>query len=272
MRSEPSLTFGGALEVLGRHEHPVLERLDKILGGAILASGAVAGIASVAGHSLEPVGLWAAIWGWTEQKDAAVDLVRNALDSMSGKLVSASGNERRQLIAVAHTTIVASAFWEVFPESVNREIDKQLTIKEPKQLKLLDAERAKLKELERIKIKETEKEKLLAGRKREKGESLFDFLYAAEVPMPSASRGFEENVPLIHSWITDLTKRVDIFINGLWPGVEFHPNWQRIIDDSVERYQSHYIDLAAKITEFAITASPLVQNHQDSTSRPSSRS
>ena len=38
MRREPSLTFERALRILGRHELPGIEKLDKVLGGFILAA------------------------------------------------------------------------------------------------------------------------------------------------------------------------------------------------------------------------------------------
>lgn len=43
MRREPSLTFEGALRILGQHEHKTIEKIDKLLGGVILGSGAVTG-------------------------------------------------------------------------------------------------------------------------------------------------------------------------------------------------------------------------------------
>ena len=43
MRREPSLTFEGALRILGKHEHKTIEKIDKMLGGVILGGGAVAG-------------------------------------------------------------------------------------------------------------------------------------------------------------------------------------------------------------------------------------
>src|SRR3712207_8555618 len=48
MRREPSLTFRGALRILGKTETPLIDKLDTLLGGAILASGvgAVAGARS----------------------------------------------------------------------------------------------------------------------------------------------------------------------------------------------------------------------------------
>lgn len=43
MRREPSLTFEGALRILGKHEHKTVERIDKMLGGVALGGGALAG-------------------------------------------------------------------------------------------------------------------------------------------------------------------------------------------------------------------------------------
>lgn len=40
---EPSLTFEGALRILGKHEHKAIDRIDKLLGGMILGGEAVAG-------------------------------------------------------------------------------------------------------------------------------------------------------------------------------------------------------------------------------------
>ena len=254
MPSEPSLTFAGALKILGHYDRPVLQQLDKILGGVILASGAAAGIAVVAGHTLMPAGLWAAVWGWTEQKDASIGLVRAALDSVSKKLGNVSGNERRQLIEVAHTTIVVSAFWEVFPDSVNRKFSDRLKSVVNEKLSRLTRAEVDKKNPERLKIEieEAQKEELIAGRKRENGETLFDFLYSAEVPVPSASLGFEETVPLVRAWLTDLAKGVNKFVGGLSVDDDLRPDWQKVIDEATERYQSHYLELAAKVPEFAI--------------------
>ena len=47
MRREPSLTLEGALRILGHHEPRLIGKLDKILGGVILAAGAGAGIAAL---------------------------------------------------------------------------------------------------------------------------------------------------------------------------------------------------------------------------------
>ncbi|MCP3804004.1 hypothetical protein NLX83_32515 [Allokutzneria sp. A3M-2-11 16] len=102
MRREPAITFRGALQILGHHDHPWLDRLNSLLGGAVLASGV-----------LPPVN---ALWGWVDQKNEAMSLTRRALDSVSGRVNGAAGLERHQLVIAAHTTIVMTSFFEVVGE------------------------------------------------------------------------------------------------------------------------------------------------------------
>lgn len=230
MRREPSLTLRGALEILGHHERPAIERLNKILGGVILGAGAAAGMAALGGFALVPVGLWAAIWGWTEQKDAAVELLRNVLDSASGKLNRTAGYERRQLIAAAHTTIVIAAYFEAFQEHVDKRF------------------------YDKLKITDSEKQVLLTGRLREASETLYDTLYAAEVPAPSPARGFEENVNEVGRWMIDFCSVVGNFINGLSAGSDVEIAWMLIAEKAVERYRVNFLELAAKVAEFAMWA------------------
>ncbi|GAA3204234.1 hypothetical protein GCM10020216_003500 [Nonomuraea helvata] len=108
MRREPSLTYRGALAILGRHDRPRIARLDKLLGGVILTAGAVA----LGGTALAPLAVFAAVWGWVDQKNEAISLLRAALDSATDRLMKTSGYERHQLICAAHTTIVMAAFFE----------------------------------------------------------------------------------------------------------------------------------------------------------------
>jgi hypothetical protein len=81
MRHEPSLTFRGALAILGHREHRVIERLDNLPGGVILAGGGGAGIAAVGPPAVAPLGTLGAVWGWLEQRDEALRLLRTAIDS-----------------------------------------------------------------------------------------------------------------------------------------------------------------------------------------------
>lgn len=99
MRREPAITFRGALQILGHYDRPWLDRLDRLLGGVILASGTVPAIS--------------AVWGWVDQKNEATGLLRHALDAVSGKLTRTGGLARHELVIAAHTTLVLAAFLEI---------------------------------------------------------------------------------------------------------------------------------------------------------------
>jgi hypothetical protein len=230
MRREPSLTFRGALEILGHREPKLVDGLNKILGIVILAGGTAAGMHAVGAAALPAAGLWAAIWGWTEQKNAALDLLRGAINSVSGKLAGTGWYERRQLIAAAHTTIVVAAVFEAFREGVGKEF------------------------YDKLKITDTEKATLLTGQLRTKGETLFDWLYTMEVPAPSASLGFEENIDNVNTWTADFLDVIIGFIEGLAKGSRVQLDSLSIRTHAVERYRGHFLELAAQVPEFAIWA------------------
>jgi hypothetical protein len=227
MRREPSLTLQGALEILGRRERPALDRLNLALGGVILSGGAILGVGWTA---LAPTALLAAIWGMTEQKNTAMELLRASVDWISDKRSDTSGRERREVIAAAHTTIVAAAFFET--------LDRHLGAEFRGKLKITDAERAVL----------------LTGHLRADGEKLLDLLYVAEIPAPSAARGFEENLEQVGLWMTGFSQRLSEFLNGLAATQDLTVDWATITNLAVERYRSHFLELAAKADEFGIWA------------------
>ncbi|GAA2417180.1 hypothetical protein GCM10010191_29640 [Actinomadura vinacea] len=93
-----------------------------MLGGIILGSGAAAGVAALSGASaLAPLAGVAALWGWVDQKNEATSLVRKLLDGASDRLRGTGGYERHRLLAAAHTTIVAAAYFEVLDEELKRQ-------------------------------------------------------------------------------------------------------------------------------------------------------
>jgi hypothetical protein len=132
---DPALTYRGALQILGRHDHPVIEKLDGLLGGFILGAGAASAAALVA-PALAPLASLAAIWGWIEQKDEALRLLTSMLDSASKKLMRTGGYERYQLVAAAHTTVVAAAFFESLKEHLGAKAYKNLAITDAEQKSL----------------------------------------------------------------------------------------------------------------------------------------
>jgi hypothetical protein len=72
MSKDPPLTYRGALRLPGRYDRPALDARDALLGGFRLAAPAVAPLA--------------ALFGWVDQKNEAVGLVRRLLDATAARL------------------------------------------------------------------------------------------------------------------------------------------------------------------------------------------
>lgn len=233
MRRDPALTYRGALNILGHYERPVVEKLDRLLGGVILSGGVLAGAVAVGGPALAPLAGLAAVWGWVDQKNEAMGLLRKIVDNMSDRLLGTSGYDRHQLIMAAHTTIVASSFFDALNEWLGGK-----------------AARA-------IYLREDEREMLVTGAWRDSRESFFDAIYNASVPSPSVVRGFEENVQLVRNWLTQLCGRTEHFFNGLeaWNPISRNRSMASVTDRAEQKYRSYYLQLASTVPEFLVWAS-----------------
>ena len=227
---EPSLTFEGALRILGQHEHKTIERIDKLLGGVLLGSGAVAGAIALGATPLAPLAAFGAMWGWIEQKGLAVDLLKSAVDAVSARMSGLRGYERRELIAAAHSTIVVASVFEALREETGDEFYRNL--------KITDATKAAV--MKRV------QSDLWAGRPGRP--------YGVEIPAPSASCGFEENVEGVTVWQVDCLAELLSFLSGLTPAESARINRTAVLTRAIERYKSRYLELAAKVPEFAIWA------------------
>jgi hypothetical protein len=230
MRREPSLTFEGALRILGQHEHKTIERIDKLLGGVILGGGVVAGAVAFGVTPLAPLAAFGVMWGWVDQKGLAVDLLKSAIDTVSGRLTGLRGFERRDLIAAAHSTIAAAAVFESLREHVGQEFYAQLNITDEEKISL---------------IRETEPDGNHEGIRH---------LYSAEIPAPSAAVGFEENAAQVEKWQARYVLSVYHFLQGLTLGENAPIDLDVILTSAEKRYRSRYLELAAKVPEFAIWA------------------
>ncbi|MEV4360624.1 AAA family ATPase [Nonomuraea sp. NPDC049625] len=226
MRRDPDLTYRGALAILGHHDRPRIDRLNKLLGGAILAAGAVA----LGGAALPPLAAFAAVWGWVDQKNEAVSLLRAALDSAADRLLRLSGYERHRLICAAHTTIVAAAVFEAWREHLRAPL----------------ATRPRLTDAEKL--------QLITPTARDAHEHLIDALYDIEVPAPSPARGFEENIPALRDWMIAPHLRF-LGLLTAQAGTSLPVNLETVLDAAIERYRSHYLSLCATVPEFLIWAS-----------------
>jgi hypothetical protein len=277
MRREPSLTLDGALRILGKHEHKTIEKIDKMLGSVILGGGVVAGLGALGVTPLAPLAAFGVVWGWAEQKGLAVELLKGAVNAVSGRVSGLRGLEKRELIAAAHSTIVVAALFESLRDYVDKELHSQLKLTDEKKISLINHIAQETKQ------------------------DVVSVLYAAEIPVPSAARGFEENASLVGSWQASFCDYLRYFISGFVAERERAEQeraekerarqgqaerkltkeeqaeraeeeraereriegeraekeriaWGALITSSIERYRSHYLELAAKVPEFAIWA------------------
>ena len=204
MRKDPPITVRGALQILGVHDRPWLDRVNRLLGGAVLASGAVPAVA--------------AVWGWVDQKNEAMGLVRGALDAVADRIRGTSGLMRQELVVAAHSTIVLTAYFDALRDRLGEAYDL-------------------------AKITDAEKRLIAAGGNPH--ERAVRQLYEAAVPTPSATRGFEENAAQVAAWSAMLTPRLVNLLEGVDPGL-------KVSEEAERRYRSHFLTVAATVPEFAI--------------------
>ena len=144
-----------------------------------------------------------------------------------------AGYERYQLIAAAHTTLVAAAFFEVLQEHLGAKAYKDLAITE-----------------------EERKSLSLRSSHNLVDRHLIEALYSAPVPAPSPARGFEETIPEIRLWMVEVAAATQNFLNGLacWTKIN-RPLGNTLTSRAIERYRSLYLKMAATVPEFLVWAS-----------------
>lgn len=229
MHRKPALTFAGALRILGKHESEAVRKLDKVLGGTILAAGAAAVLGG--GAAFGPAALLAAVWGWVDQKNEATGLLQGLVGKLSDRMAGIRGVARRDLIIAAHSTIVAAAFFEVLEEHLGARLMRELAITDAEQ-RLLTA----------------------VARKRTTRD-YYDSLYWSAIPAPSPSCGFQENLSHLAHWVDGTMAGARDFFNGLTAGAGVGTVFGAAFRHQVlDRYQSHYLALAEKAPEFVFWA------------------
>src|ERR1700761_1783270 len=228
MRREPSLTFGGAVQRRGQHENKTIARTDKLLGGVILAGGGAGAAVTLGAPPLAPLVALGAVWGWADQKGLAVELLASAVDAVAGKASRLRGQEKRELIAAAHSTIVVAAVFEAFREHVDDEFYARLKVPEGENLFVGDP--------------------LMP----DASNAISRALYTGEVPAPSGACGFSENIDLVSAYQVTLIKGLDGYADAFRTAEGPRIDLAGVILEARERYVSHYLRLAAKVPEFAI--------------------
>jgi hypothetical protein len=212
MRKDPALSYRGALQLLGKHDRPVLDALDRLLGGVILAS------------PLSPV---AALWGWVDQKGEALGLVRKVLDAGTDKLLRTGGYQRQQLLTAAHTVLAVTAFFDALADHLGRA------------------------EYRGLRLTGREKLTLAAGSPVTIDVRSIEALYTAPAPLPGATAlaGPAPHLSWFEG-LADRTVRfvVDLFGAGAGPTSPAG----RLARDASDRYWGSCLRLAGEVPEFAV--------------------
>ncbi|XVS66663.1 NACHT domain-containing protein [Actinosynnema sp. CA-299493] len=209
-------TYAGALRLLGEYDRPRFDALNIALGGAILAGGALGG---------------PGVLGLVDPKNEAMTSLRRILDGVSAKLTGLTGVNRQELVSAAHTVIAVNAVFDAFRDRLGRRFDR---------LDITDREKSRILGVEPTGTREVA---ALPG------------LAALRVPMPGATRGFEENLDHdLTRFFTAATGHVQDFLNGLAdpPMAALVDPTQPIVVDVREKYVHHYLGLAAQVPEFRI--------------------
>jgi len=96
------MTYPEALRILARGDSRI-EKLDKALGGLIMAAAPFTAGAALA---------------LLESKSEAIGLLRELTDTAPARIKAAKGKTHYELLAAAHTVLVLSAFFDAFREAI----------------------------------------------------------------------------------------------------------------------------------------------------------
>ncbi|MFI5910144.1 NACHT domain-containing protein [Dactylosporangium sp. NPDC051541] len=223
MRRAGTLTYPGALRLLGHKDRRWIEVLDKVFGVAILAAGPAAYGGAKAAEFL---------WGAIDHKNEAVGLLGKLVDWSVELLVPARGQDRFELLEAAHTTIVGAALFEAWQQQLGAVWD-ELAVTDSEQVRLLTSTAEDDLEL---------------------------LLWTAEIPMPAAAGGLSETIrggllPYLHQ----AAVACQHFFAGLATG-ERHA-WlsdpalaRSVADAALGNYRRNYVRLATDVAEFRVWA------------------
>ncbi|MEU8658844.1 NACHT domain-containing protein [Actinoplanes philippinensis] len=185
MDISPGLSYSGALQIMGRYDHPAVHALDKFAGGLIL------------GSALRPHDLLDLI----DPKNEAAGLLQQAVSAVTAKLHRTAGYHRGELITAAHAVIVTSAFFEALRERLGAKLYARLKLTKADRRALVTAESAEARNAER----------------------LIEAMTKACIPLPSAIAGWTENAEgPVRDFYGRLGERTLRFLEGLeaWGNAE----------------------------------------------------
>ncbi|MEV0566860.1 hypothetical protein [Dactylosporangium sp. NPDC050588] len=103
MRIEPSVSFRGALQVLGQFDRPTLTEIDASLGGVVFGASAAIGDPFV---------------GLIDPANEVMAQCRRLMHGLAFQLAGTTGLARYQLIEAAHTIVVVASFFDTLRTAI----------------------------------------------------------------------------------------------------------------------------------------------------------
>ncbi|WP_430781693.1 NACHT domain-containing protein [Actinoplanes sp. G11-F43] len=223
MASDP-YTLDGARRILA-DTPKVIEKLDRLLGLTILASGA--------GYLATGVTELVTVFGWVDQKNETIRLLDGLVSAGYERLRKGERRERFEVLAATHTALVHGSFFTAMREVLGPAYD-------------------------RIDLGDEDLTRLTTTAA---GERAVGLVAAGRVPMPDATCGLHRSITdRIEPFYRELTRASLEFFAGFdgWPrDADVRPSdplVQLIVERAARRYRAEYVRLATEVREFEIWA------------------
>ncbi|RSM72537.1 hypothetical protein DMB66_05170 [Actinoplanes sp. ATCC 53533] len=222
MGSDP-YTLDGARRILA-DTPKVVERLDRLLGLAILGSGV--------GFLMTGVSQLVAVFGWVDQKNELMRLLDGLVSAGWERLRTGERRNRFEVLAATHTALVYGSFFAAIRELLGPVYDE---------LDLTDEDVAHLTTAA--------------------GERAIGLVASGRIPLPDATAGLHRTITeRIEPFYRDLARTSLEFFASFagWPREQetrdTDPLVKQITERATNRYRAEYARLAADVREFEIWA------------------
>ncbi|BEL05686.1 hypothetical protein Q0Z83_038770 [Actinoplanes sichuanensis] len=222
MGSDPYTLDGARRILVGTPK--IVERLDRLLGLAILGSGA--------GYLMTGTSQLMALFDWVDQKNELMRLLDGLVSAGWERLRKGERQDRFEVLAATHTALVHGCFFTALRELLGPVYDE---------LDLTDEDMAHLTTAA--------------------GEWAIGLVASGRIPLPDATAGLHRTITeRIEPFYRDLARTSLEFFAGLagWPREQdtrsTDPLVGQITERATSRYRAEYARLAADVREFEIWA------------------
>lgn len=182
----------------------------------------LSGLLGEAVIAVDPIGTFTVL-GRIEPDNEANGLVRKALETLPDRFRESRESEHLGLANAAHSMVVVAAYFEALREAAGPQHDRR---HQP--------------------LSNEEKGRLVA--------KTAQVLYMSDIPAPCAPSDYAENRERVRSWLTHLNEHVAAFAFGL--AADQPVGWAEssVLDQTMRRYASHFLDLAPAVPIFRVWA------------------